>query len=156
MASTVVLCSCGPQGPRYPPPPGYVDACYGGDSAKNLNGATPKFMMKIEAREEQWPQVAQRFKSFGAAHNLQYFDTSVSMPGLHMLNVHLCTSKGLWLSADKRLWDGGAKDPNPNEMPIYLYRYGDKVDWEAIATDFEKSFGDWPGTVESQWPGRSQ
>lgn len=150
-ALAVFLCSCGPQ---HPPPAGFVDACYGGDSAKNLNGATPKFTMTIQAREDQWPLLAQRFQEFGAAHNLQYFDTSVKAPGLHMLNVHLCTPKGLWLSADKRVWDGGPKDVEPNQMPVYLYRYGDYLDWEGIARDLEESFRDWPGTVESHWSER--
>jgi hypothetical protein len=75
--------------PDFPPPAGYVEACYGGDFPKHLNGARPKLSLLVEATQPQWPQLAQKFKDFGERHNLQYFDTSVKAQGLHMLNVHL-------------------------------------------------------------------
>jgi len=110
--------------------------------------------MQIHATQAEWPKVAERFKAFGSAHDLSFFDTSVTdVAGLHMLNVHLCSPKGLWLSADKRLWEIGPKDSAPDEMPIYLYAYEPSIDWATIAQQFEQSFSDWSGDVKSQWPG---
>lgn len=88
--------------PAHPPPPGFVDACYGGNFTKALNGAIPKLYLRIHASPETWPDLAKRLAAFGALHDLKYFDTSVNEPGLRMLNVHLCSAKGVWLSADKR------------------------------------------------------
>ena len=140
--------------PQYPPPAGFVDACYGGDFKEKLDGATPKFTMQIRATPADWPKVAQRFESFGSSHGLSYFDTSVTdVSGLRMLNVHLCSPKGLWLFADKRLWENGPRDNAPDEMPIFLYVYDSSLDWAKIAHQFEQSFNDWPGDVKSEWPG---
>jgi len=70
-----------------------------------------------------------------------------------MLNVHLCSKKGIWLFADKRLWKHGPKEDAPDEMPIYLYSYEESYPWQPIAQEFDKSFSDWPGSVRSEWPG---
>jgi hypothetical protein len=150
VAAYLIGCS-----PEYPPPAGYVEACYGGDFSKHLSGARPKLSMLVEATQPQWPQLAQKLKAFGLRHNLQYFDTSVKAQGLHMLNVHLCTPAGLWLYADKRLWDSGPKDPKPDEMPILLFQYRETYEWKTIATALEKDMGDWPGKVEVVVPGKN-
>ena len=140
--------------PEYPPPAGYIEACYGGDFSKYLNGARPKFSMLVHVTQLQWPLLAQKFKDFGQRHNLQYFDTSVRAQGLQMLNVHLCSPAGLWLYADKRLWDAGPKDPKPDEMPIHLFQYRESYDWKSIATALERDMRDWPGRVEVVVPGK--
>jgi hypothetical protein len=146
----IALCSCSP---AYPPPAGFVAACYGGDIGKKLNGAAPKLVMQIHATQLQWPELTQKFKAFGLQHQLQFFDTSVNEPGLHMLNVHLCSPSGLWLFADKRLWDNpNSKDPDPDKMPIFLFQY-DGFDWKTTAKEFEKFMTDWPGKVEIQYTG---
>jgi hypothetical protein len=144
------FCACSP---KYPPPPGFVNACYGGD-ARRLDGETPKFTMQIRATQAEWPKVADRFKAFGLTHNLSYFDTSVTdLVGLRMINIHLCSPKGIWLSADKRLWENGPKDLDPNLLPISLYIYDATADWRTVAQQFQESFRDWPGGLKSQWRG---
>ena len=85
-------------------------------------------------------------------HDLKFFDTSVNESGLRMLNIHLCSAKGLWLSADKRLWEIGPRDLHPDEMPITLYTYGKYYDWQTVASEFQRSLDDWPGGKETQLP----
>lgn len=149
LLSVGLLCSCSP---AYPPPAGFVDACYGGNFAKTLNGSTPKLYLRIHASPEQWPQLAERFRAFGTLHDLKFFDTSViNEPGLRMLNVHLCSAKGVWLSADKRLWTDGPRDVHPDEMPIALYTYGG-YDGQALTSEFQQFLNDWPGGTDSQLP----
>jgi len=109
--------------------------------------------MQLPASPDQWSDIARRFQDFGASHELKYFDTSVSdIDGLKMINVHLCSAKGIWLSADKRLWSGRS-EPSPNVVPIDLYQYDTEMDWVLIAAELEKSFQDWPGGFQSQRPG---
>jgi hypothetical protein len=137
--------------PKYPPPPGFVDACYGGNFSKRLAGATPMLYLRIQASPKTWPELAQRFAAFGALHDLRYFDTSISEPGLRMLNIHLCSAKGVWLSADKRIWADGPIDPHPDEMPITLYTYRD-YDGQMLASECRQFLSDWPGGVNTGLP----
>ena len=156
LSSVALLALVGGCRPEYPPPPGYVDACYGGNGPATPNGVQPKLIVWVHADEPLWPQLDQRLKSFGAIHDLEYFDTAVKSPGLHMLSVSLCTSKGLWIYADKRIWDGGPRDPFPHQVPILFTVYSEHYDWQPVATALEQSFADWPEQVRSEWPGRAQ
>ncbi len=69
-------------------------------------------------KSKDWPEIARRFQQLGQQQGLRYFDTTVHAGGLRMLNVHLCSPQGLWLYADKRLWNA-SPDPAPDEMPIH-------------------------------------
>ncbi len=138
-----------PCSPTYPSPPGFVDACYGGNFAKTLNGSTPKLYLRIHASPEQWPQLAERFRAFGTLHDLKFFDTSVNEPGLRMLNVHLCSAKGVWLSADKRLCTDGPRDLHPDECPIALYG---GYDGQALTSEYQHFLNDWPEGMDRQLP----
>jgi hypothetical protein len=99
--------------------------------------------MYLRAKQTDWPEIARRFQQLGQREGLRYFDTSVTAAGLRMLNVHLCSPKGLWLSADKRLWDS-SPDPTPDEMPIHLYVYEKNFRWRPIAEQLQLAFSDWP------------
>jgi hypothetical protein len=107
--------------------------------------------MRVEASEQQWPQLAEKLMAFGARHSLETFNTSKSPVGLHMFEVSLCSRKGLFIWADNRLW----ADPMPNQDPLHvlvlLNRYGDGYDWRPVAKDLQEAFKDWPGTVESKY-----
>jgi hypothetical protein len=87
------LICCG--GPQFPPPAGYVDACYGGYHSDNRQTATTEFIMRVPATEQQWPSLSDRLKKFGAEHNLVVFDTSMRLDWVHMVEVSLCSPKGL-------------------------------------------------------------
>jgi hypothetical protein len=142
-----MLCACSPD---YPPPDGFEEACYGGDFSRKLDGATPSFSMYLHATQKDWPEVARRIQQLGQQQALRYFDTSVRVAGLRMLSVHLCSPKGLWLNADKRLWDA-SPDPMPDEMPIHLYVYEEAFAWKPIAQQLEQSFADWPTPARIEW-----
>jgi hypothetical protein len=156
LSALALLPLAGACSPKYPPPPGYVESCYGGDFRANLNGNRPKLIMWVSADEPMWPQLTQTLMTFGMAHDLKYFDTAVKYSGLHMMSVSLCTSKGLWIYADKRIWDQGPRDPFPHQVPVLLYQYGQHYDWEPVSTALEHSFDDWPAAVRSEWPGRDK
>src|SRR5882672_2785037 len=135
--------------PQYPPPPGYVDECYGGDFRRHLNGLTPKVSVWVTADPGQWPQVKGRLKSVGSSQNLRYFDTSVTdMSGLQMIGVSLCSSRGAYVYADKRLWKDGPSDDDPHRVRIDIYQYSDKFNWSDTLKSIEASFADWRPPIE--------
>jgi hypothetical protein len=136
---------------QYPPPPGYVDECYGGDFGGHLNGQTPKATLWVTADPGQWPQVKERLQSVGSTQNLKYFDVSVSdVVGLQMIGVSLCSSRGAYVSADKRLWNGDPIDHDPHRVRIDIYQYSDKFNWSETLKSIEASFAGWRPPIEMQ------
>jgi hypothetical protein len=134
----------------YPPSSGYVEECLGGDLQHKLNGAAPQFQMRVAATEQQWPDLLTKLEVFGSIHKLSVFNTSKSPEGLRMFEVSLCTSKGLWLYAEKQNWAQGP-DRDPNHVLILLFIHNPAYDWQRIAADLERSFHDWPGAVQSKY-----
>lgn len=130
-------------------PPGFVEACWGGRDFDALKAANPQFQLHLPASPDQWPAIARRFQEFGTAHNLEYFDTSVSGDHIKSIIVHLCSPKGLWLTAEKKLMTTGQADPDPNTVPIYLFQYEPQMNWAPIASELERSLQDWPGGVQN-------
>jgi hypothetical protein len=102
--------------PEYPPPPGYVDACYGGQPSDDRPTARTEFVVRIQATEQQWPSLSDRLKKFGAEHGLAVFYTSMKLDWVHMVEVSLCSPEGLFVWADNRLYS----DPMPNQDPNHV------------------------------------
>jgi hypothetical protein len=111
-------------GPKYPPPPGFVDACYGGNFSKRLAGATPKLYLRIHASPKTWAELAKRFAAFGALHDLRYFDTSVSEPGLRITLYTYGDYDGQMHASEFRQflsdWPGGVNTGLPSGETIPL------------------------------------
>jgi len=135
----------------YPPPSGYVEQCLGGDLQHKLNGAAPQFQMRVAATELQWPDLLAKLEAFGSTHKLSVFNTSKSADGLRMFEVSLCTSKGLWLYAEKQVWAQGPPDRDPNHVEILLFVHNRAYGWQRIAGDLERFFHDWPGGIRSEY-----
>lgn len=91
-ALALSLTGCGQQ--RFPPPTGYVDACYGGDRRDRRQTATTEFVMRVTATEQQWPVLAAKLKKFGTEQGLAVFDTSMRLDWIHMVEVSLCSPRG--------------------------------------------------------------
>jgi hypothetical protein len=135
----------------YSPPSGYIKQCFGGDLKHKLDGAAPQFQMLVAATEQQWPDLVAKLEVFSSTHKLSVFNTSKSPDGLRMFEVSLCTSKGLWLYAEKQHWAQGPPDRDPNHVEILLFIHDATYDWQRIATDLEIFFHDWPGEVQSKY-----
>ncbi len=71
--------------------------------------------------------------------------------GLRLFEVSLCSKKGLWVYADKRIWEKGPADHEPSIVPIMLYQYNDTYEWRPIASALTAAFEDWPGKVEGKY-----
>jgi hypothetical protein len=155
VAASISLCALTACGAGYPPPDGYIDACYGGDfRAKIMGAGTLQFTMRIAATESQWPELASKLGVVGRAHGLQVFDTSMTPAGLRIFEVSLCTPRGLWVYADKRIWAQGPPDHDPDHVSVILYQYDAAYDWEPVAAALLNEFKDWPGNIKSEYPAR--
>jgi hypothetical protein len=143
------LIGCG--GPKFPPPAGYVDACYGGYHSDNRQTATTEFVMRVQASEQQWPDLAARLKKFGTEHSLAVFDTSMKLDWVHMVEVSLCSQKGLFIWADNRLYTDPMPDQDANHVLILVNRHSDQYDWKPMAEGLTEVFKDWPGVVASRY-----
>ena len=143
---------CNACGAGYPPPDGYVEACYGGDFRANLmNGEPRKFEMRVAAEESRWPELRNRLVAVAAAYKLEVFDTSMAPPGLRLFEVSLCSPKGLWVYADRRIWEKGPPEHEPGMVVIVLNQYKTTYDWQPVASALEASFEDCPGKVEGTY-----
>jgi hypothetical protein len=146
VVALLATCLCNACGAGYPPPEGYVEACYGGDFRANLmNGEPRKFEMRVAAEESTWPELRSRLVAVAVAHELEVFDTSMAPQGLRMFEVSLCSSKGLWVYADRRIWERGPPEHEPGMVVIVLRQYKTTYDWRPVAAALEASLGDWPG-----------
>jgi len=143
------LIGCG--GPQFPPPAGYVDACYGGYHNDNQPTATTEFIMRVSATEQQWPSLSARLKKFGAEHSLAIFDTSMRLDWVHMVEVSLCSPKGLFIWADNRLYADPMPNQDPNHVLILVNRYADHYDWKPMVKGLTEAFKDWPGAVVTRY-----
>ena len=151
--SLILLSACGA---GYPPPDGFVDACYGGDFRTRLvDGGTLQFKMIIPATEGQWPELAAKLGEVAKANDLQVFDTSIARSGIRTFEVSLCTPKGLWVYADKRIWTEGTPDRDPAHVPITLTQYEATYEWKPVAAALLNEFKEWPGGIRSEYPART-
>jgi len=151
--TTLTLVACEP---AFPPPPGFVEACYGGDFRKHLVGTRAKRLIVVKASESDWPRLASDLRHAGEQLGLEVFDTSVTLDHVHTIAIHLCSKNGIWISADQRKWLGEhAAAPNAHRdftaVEISVNPYKDRdFDWlrvsDALAKILERS---WVITVSS-------
>lgn len=137
-------------------PPGYVEACYGGRSEweRNWVCSDDRLVLSVEGNEEDWPKLAGMVSDFGRRRGLAVFDTSANEPGyIRTLEVSACSSKGLFLLTDKRVYSDQKMNRDGNRVTTHLRTYRRDFDWKPVAEDFVASVRkDWAGEVEVEWP----
>jgi hypothetical protein len=67
-----------------------------------------------------------------------------------MIEVSLCSRKGLFIWADNRLYADPMPNQDPNHVLILVSRYSDQYDWKPMATGLTEAFKDWPGPSRLQ------
>jgi hypothetical protein len=133
-------------GPVNPPPPGYVEACYGGDFRENLEGSLPKRLIIVRAAEGDWPRLASDLTAAGKDMGLEVFDTSTSLDHVRTIEIHLCSAQGIWIRADQRKWLGEHAESanqhrNFNEVPIDVRAYRNDFDWKSVSDELVRMLG---------------
>jgi hypothetical protein len=144
--------------PARPPPAGYVEACYGGDFRKNIEGTAPKRYIVVSATESDWPRLARDLTAAGRVLGLEVFDTSVTEEDIHTIEIHLCSKNGIWISADQRKWQGtyaesGNRFRNFSEVEITVNPYGKNFDWMPVSDELARTLGrSWQVNVQAHSP----
>ncbi len=137
-------------------PPGFAEACYGRreNAAKNWVCSDDRLVLTVEGRESDWPELSRVVSEFGHAHELQVFDTSANIPNsVRTLEINACSSKGLFLLMDKRIYPDESTNRGGNRITAHLRTYDKNFDWKPLAEEFVAAFRrSWRGEVQVEWP----
>jgi hypothetical protein len=137
-------------------PPGFAEACYGGrdGAAKNWVCSDDRLVLSVEGKESDWPNLAKIVADFGRARGLEVFDTSSNVPNyVRTLEVNVCSSRGLFLLMDKRIYSGQSTIDERNKITTHLRTYDKRFDWKPLAEQFVATFRqNWSGAVQLEWP----
>ena len=90
-------------------------------------------------------------KKFGTEHHLAVFDTSMRLNWIHMVEVSLCSPKGLFVWADNRLYSDPMPSQDANHVLILVNHYTRDYDWKPIAAGLTEAFKDWPEPVVARY-----
>lgn len=107
--------------------------------------------MRVPATEQEWPILATRLRKFGTEHDLAVFDTSMKLNWVHMVEVSLCSPKGLFIWANNRLYTEPMPNQDPNHVLILVSRYSDHYEWRPMAEGLIEAFKDWPRPVVTRY-----
>jgi hypothetical protein len=147
-AAAIWLSACDPVNP---PPAGYVDACYGGKKYL-IEGSVPEVTIRVLAPENKWRDLAALMSEFGKSEKLEVFDTSQAAPHVRTLEVSLCSSRGLMIYTNERIWREGSREPDGDAVVTYVYRYKNEILWREIAERLVTHVqSNWPGEVRVEW-----
>jgi hypothetical protein len=137
-------------------PPGFADACYGGrsESAKNWVCSDDRLVLSVEGNESDWPTLARIVSDFGRSRGLDVFDTSSNIPNyVRTLEVSVCSSEGLFLLMDKRVYSDQSMNRDGNRITAHLRTYEPDFSWKPLADEFVATLRQsWDGAVQVEWP----
>jgi hypothetical protein len=140
-----LLASCSGSGTA---PPGYIEACYGGDFGKTLVGQAPLFSGQLNIAESQWPRLTQVLVDISNRRQLKFFKDTRDGPDLRMINVSLCSRDGLFMYADRRIFlDGKGRVIIDNPLTVAVFAYKDRGTWTAFSKELKDA-------LDAEWPGR--
>lgn len=138
-------------------PPGFAEACYGGRNvaAKNWMCSDDRLVLTAEGSESDWPTLARIVSDFGRSRGLDVFDTSSNIPNyVRTLEISVCSSEGLFLLMDKRIYSNASMNREGDRITAHLRTYDKGFSWKPVAEDFLATFRrNWRGAVEVEWPG---
>jgi hypothetical protein len=137
-------------------PPGFAEACYGGrnEAAKNWVCSDDRLVLSVEGSESDWPTLAKIVSDFGRSRGLDIFDTSSNIPNyIRTLEISVCSSEGLFLLMDKRVYADQSMNRDGNRITAHLRTYDKDFSWKPLAEEFVATFRqNWRGEVQVEWP----
>jgi hypothetical protein len=151
----VLLAGGGCEAPFDRTPAGFVDACYGGrrEAARNWVCSQNRLTVTVEATEADWPLLAKIVADYGRDRNLDVFDTSARLSYVRTVEVSVCSSQGLFLMLDKRIYTDPTQNRDGNRVDIHLRTYRDAFDWRPLADTFVAAVRkNWHGPMQVEWP----
>lgn len=132
-------------------PEGYVEECYGDDFEKNMVGKPSSYSAILDLDQSEWGKLELVLEKFSNQNKLKIFKDIRNDEGLKMFNVSLCSSAGLYINADKRIWnvgDGPERIPFPLTIRVSVYKNDTK--WSSIPNQLNKVLMDaWPDDLNA-------
>ena len=138
----VVTAACG-SGNK--PPHGYVEACYGGDFSKNLSGTEPLYSATLDIDPSEWAKLSEALRLLSEKHRLKYFNDTRNTESLKMIFVSLCSENGLFMFADRRIWNLENKEWGSPPLMVNIVAYRNTEQWASFAMEVDK-------LLREQWP----
>jgi hypothetical protein len=152
----IVSATSGCERPFDRTPPGFAEACYGGrnKAAKNWVCSDDRLVVSVEGTESDWPALAKIVSDFGRSRGLDVFDTSANVPNyVRTLAISVCSSEGLFLLMDKRVYSDQSMNRDGNQITAHLRTYHEGFNWKPLAEEFVATFRqNWHGAVQVEWP----
>jgi hypothetical protein len=136
-------------------PAGYAEACYGGraDAARNWVCSEDRLVVTLEATQAEWRLLAKIVSDYGRARGLDVFDTSARLQNLRSVEVSVCSSQGLFLLLDKRIYTDPTMNRDGDRVAAHLRTYRDGFEWQPLAESFEAEIRrNWRGRVQVERP----
>jgi hypothetical protein len=137
-------------------PSGYAHACYGGraQAARNWVCSEGRLVVTVEGSEADWPTLAKIVSDFGRRRGFEVFDMSTNSPNrIRTLEISVCSSKGLFLFLDKRIYADESMNRDGNRITTHLRTYKSGFDWKPVAEEFAAEFQrSWHGQAQVEWP----
>jgi hypothetical protein len=154
-SAILVLAASGCERPGDRAPAGFTDACHGGetDAKKNWVCSENRLIVTTTASETEWPALGKLVGDFGRSRSLKVFDSSTVDPGyVRTLEVSVCSSEGLYLRLDKRIFDRD-RLPKDDLVTIMLRTYRNSYQWKPLAEQLILELeSKWPHTFDAEWP----
>lgn len=145
LALTPFLASCGGSASA---PPGYIDACYGGDFSRNLTNKAPILVALLDIPDDQWPRLTEILQGIGSRHGLEIFNDTRREQYLSMLSISLCSSQGVFVLVDRRVFrDTKGHVISSSPLTLQMYAYRNEKSWGELAQELE-------ATLKTAWPGK--
>ncbi|MFC5571584.1 hypothetical protein ACFPN1_16130 [Lysobacter yangpyeongensis] len=118
-------------------PPGFNEACYGGNYSQYLSGANPIYSATLAVDHPSQPVLRSLLFQLAEKHQLKAFDDGANYNN-QFFSVYLCSSKGAFAFVDSR-----AAGENMVRVTVFSYRES----WHP-----EQFVGDLSAALSSQWP----
>ena len=133
-------------------PEGYIEECYGDDFEGNLVGKQDSYTAVLDLDQSEWGKLEITLEEFSSKNNLKLFKDIRDTEGLQMFNVSLCSSAGLYINADKRIWNvGDSPEHIPFPLTIRVTIYKNDAKWRSIPNQLNKVLMDaWPDDLKTE------
>ena len=124
--------------PDYPPPEGYVEECYGDNFGKYLAGHSPKYHVLLNIETQQWPELRMQLEALSKQLEVVFFYED-RFPNSELFIASLCSKAGLYMHADKRIWESDREEQRQEPMSISIYAYHESFDWKPFVETVHSS-----------------
>jgi hypothetical protein len=127
LALTPFLASCSGSAGA---PPGYIEACYGGNFSRNRTNKAPILVAPLDIPDDQWPRLTAILQNIGNRHGLEIFNDTRREQYLSMLSISLCSSRGVFALVDRRVFrDAKGRVISSSPLTLQLYAYKNETSW---------------------------